>query len=70
MNCPTCGKLAHSPYRSHNAAGVIVQGCIDDFHTEALSGMIHASTHWHFRAEAKKHRAAVKRHLRELTRRA
>lgn len=51
-NCPTCTRIASAPYRRHDERGKVTEGCIDAFHTDALSGIIGESTAWHFRAEA------------------
>ena len=57
--CPTCGRAAHSPFRSHDAAGQIVLGCVDFFHTGHLVTPS-ASAEWHERPEARKIRAATR----------
>jgi hypothetical protein len=64
--CNTCGKPATSPYRVYCNRGKVVQGCVDQFHTEALRGIIGESSFWHFRPEAKRIRVASKKHLASL----
>ncbi len=57
--CPTCCKPSDRPYRSHNSEGKIVQGCVDEFHTDRLIG-ISASSSWHNSKEAKEIRKSMK----------
>lgn len=62
IKCPTCGKLAHTPYR-RLVGGEFVEGCVDDFHTGHLvpcSG----SSHWHSRKEAQAIRKASRDRLK------
>lgn len=65
--CGTCGRRANDPFRSYDQNGKIVHGCIDDTHTGHLVTPS-ASSAWHNRPEAKKHRAAIKKHLGSLGR--
>lgn len=59
MTCPTCCRAADSPFRSHDAQGHIVSGCVDHFHTGHLVA-ISESNRWHNRPAAVKIRAASK----------
>lgn len=68
--CNICGKPANAPYRSHNAAGQIVQGCVAEFHTEALTGLTLATAAWHFRKDARAVRIAAARQAKALERQA
>lgn len=65
--CPTCTRSKYDPFQRHDAqTGKILYGCIDDFHTGHLTP-ISGSNSWHNRPEAKKWRAAVKKHLKLIT---
>lgn len=66
QTCNTCCGASHTPFRSYSPDGKIVHGCIDDFHTEALKGIISASASWHFRPVAKQMRVVAKKRLRAL----
>lgn len=63
MNCNTCGRPDHSPFRVFDDRGKIVLGCIDAAHDGRLVTPSE-SARWHSRPEAKKHRAFVKRVLK------
>jgi len=64
--CGTCTRPVGQPFRSHDAIGKIVHGCVDKSHTESLRGVISSSSSWHFRPEAKRIRAAEVRRMRAL----
>jgi hypothetical protein len=65
--CPTCTHSKYNPFRRNDENGQIIYGCIDAFHSGHLMPNSNTST-WHERPFAKKHRAAIKKHLAELTR--
>jgi hypothetical protein len=57
--CPTCGNGPYSPFRSYDAQGRVVQGCVDEFHTEHLVTPS-ASSAWHARPAARQLRTSAK----------
>jgi len=62
--CTTCACPVEKPYRRHNAAGAIVEGCIDACHT----GLTGESAAWHDRACAVAYRASVEEHRNRILR--
>lgn len=64
-SCPTCTRSKYAPYRVYDQRGHVVQGCIDDFHTDHLTPLSECNR-WHNRKEAKQMRKAIKEHLRTL----
>jgi hypothetical protein len=50
--CPTCGRASSNPFRSYDAKGRIVNGCVDAFHSEHLV-VPSESAFWHARPQAK-----------------
>lgn len=64
--CNTCCRPAASPFRVYDERGRVQLGCIDAFHDGHLV-VPSESARWHARPEARQHRAAVAKHLRQLT---
>jgi hypothetical protein len=64
-HCPLCGRTESDPYR-RTIGGVIIEGCIDAFHTGALP--IGSDTYaWHTRPWARVQRLIEWESVRELT---
>lgn len=61
--CNTCARPVSSPFRRHDKAGKITEGCIDAAHSGHLYG---DSLRWHMRTIAKKMRADAAQRLGEL----
>ena len=57
--CPTCGRRAGDPFRVFDARGKVLQGCVDEFHTDELVTPSE-SARWHARPVAKKMRRDAK----------
>lgn len=59
--CPTCFRPVASPFRVTDAAGKIVNGCVDAAHDDKLVP-ISASASWHGRKEASQIRKRAAKH--------
>ncbi len=60
--CTACGRHASQPFR-RIVDGEVVEGCIDDFHTDAMLHLDLPDSSWHWRPEAINHRSDVSRFL-------
>jgi hypothetical protein len=56
-HCPTCTRSAGAPFRTYDARGKVVRGCVDAFHTGHLVTPSE-SARWHHRPEAEAIRRA------------
>jgi hypothetical protein len=61
--CPTCTRSKYDPFRRHDERGKVTIGCIDDFHTGHLVSPSESNS-WHNHRDAKRWRAAVKKHTK------
>lgn len=61
ITCPICVRIASAPYRRRNAAGRIVEGCVDAFHTGRL--VTQADSAWHDRPDAREMRVTTLKSL-------
>lgn len=55
-SCPTCGRAPGLPYRRYDAAGRVLEGCVDAAHTGHLVG---ESARWQGRKAAEDIRRAT-----------
>lgn len=58
MQCPVCGGAEAQPKRVVDEAGMVVEGCVDAYHSDAMLHLDGPEAAWHWRPEAIRHRAA------------